>query len=311
MLLFLGNMKIAATQVFILYVMIFVGFLCCKAKIFTEKAARLTTDLLFYIVTVSVIINSFMSMKLSEDTAKHFIISFLCNTATFIIAIVMTLPMFKKEKDERNPIFKFASIYGNCGYMALPLAQAILGDEGVFYCSTGVIVFNILCFTHGVKLMTKDEYKFGLKKLILNPGTLGVLIGLPLFITGLELPEIISKPVTSFASMNTPLAMLMFGAYLANTDLKTLFTEKKVYLTALIKLMILPLICVSLYRLCGVSGTLLTACAITAAAPSANNTIMLSAKYDRDTGTASKTVALVSLISIFTMPVMIALSQSI
>lgn len=137
------------------------------------------------------------------------------------------------------------------------------------------------------------------------------MIGLPLFITGLELPEIISKPITSFASMNTPLAMLMFGAYLANADLKTLFTEKKVYLTALIKLIILPLICAGLYRLCGVSGTLLTACAITAAAPSANNTIMLSAKYNRDTGTASKTVALVSLISIFTMPVMIALSQSI
>lgn len=309
--LFLRNMEIAATQVLILYVMIFVGFLCCKAKIFTEKAAKLSTDLLFYIITVSVIINSFLSMEFTKDSAEQFLISLLCNTATFVIPIVLTFPLFKKEKDERNPIFKFASVYSNCGYMALPLAQAILGDEGVFYCSTGVIVFNILCFTHGVKLMTREKYKFGLKKLILNPGTLGVLIGLPLFITGIKLPEILAKPISSFAAMNTPLAMLMFGAYLANTDLKTMFSEKKVYPTAFIKLIAIPFVCIGLYRICGVSGTLLTACAITAASPSANNTIMFSAKYGRDTGTASKTVALVSFISIFTIPVMVALSESI
>lgn len=302
-------MEIAATQVLILYVMIFVGFACCKAKIFSEKAAKLTTDLLFYVITVSVIINSFLSMKLSEDTARGFVISLICNTATFLIPIVLTMPIFKKEKDEKNPIFRYASIYSNCGYMALPLAQAILGDEGVFYCSAGVIVFNVICFTHGVKLMSKEKYKFGLKKLILNPGTLGVLIGLPLFILDIELPEILSTPISSFAAMNTPMAMLMFGAYLANTDLKTMFSEKKVYPAAFIKLVAVPLICIGLYRLCGVSGTLLTACAITASSPSANNTIMFSAKYGRDTGTASKTVALISFISIFTIPVMVALAE--
>lgn len=301
-------MKIVATQVFILYIMIFVGFVCCKIGIFTEKAAKLSTDLLFYIVTVSVIINSFLSMEFSKDSASRFLISLLCNTVTFVLPIILTIPIFKKEKDEKNPIFRFASIYSNCGYMAIPLAQAVLGDEGVFYCSTGVIVFNILCFTHGVKLMTREKYKFGLKKLILNPGTLGVLIGLPLFISGVRLPQILSKPIESFASMNTPMAMLMFGAYLANTDLRTMFSEKKVYPTAFIKLIAIPLVCIGIYRLCGVSGVLLTACAITAASPSANNTIMFSAKYGRDTGTASQTVALVSFISVFTIPIMVALA---
>lgn len=304
-------MKIAATQVLILYVMISVGFLCCKAKIFTEKAARLTTDLLFYIITVSVIINSFLSMELTEDTVIHFVVSLLCNTATFVIPIILTIPIFKKDKDENNPIFRYACIYSNCGYMAIPLAQAILGNEGVFYCSTGMIAFNILAFTHGVKLMTKEKYKFGVKKLILNPGMLGVIIGLPLLIAKIKLPEILAKPIGSFAAMNTPMAMLMFGAYLANTDLKTMFSEKKVYPTAFIKLIAVPLICVGIYRLCGVTGTLLTACAITASSPSANNTIMFSAKYGRDTGLASKTVALVSFISIFTIPIMIALAQSV
>ena len=304
-------MRVAGTQVLILYIMIFVGFVSCKLKIFTEKTARMMTDLLFYVITVSVIINSFLSMELTEDTAKSFLVSLLCNTATFVISILITIPFFKKEKDDKNPIFRFASIYCNCGYMALPLAQAILGNEGVFYCSTGVISFNILVFTHGVKLMTRDEYKLGLKKLILNPGILGVAVGLPLFIAKVRLPEMLAAPMSSLASVNTPLAMLMFGAYLANTDLKTLFSEKKIYPTAFIKLIAIPLICMGIYRLCGVTGALLTACTITASSPSANNTIMFAAKYGRDTGVASKTVALISLISIFTIPVMVALSESL
>ena len=57
------------------------------------------------------------------------------------------------------------------------------------------------------------------------------------------------------------------------------------------------------------SGALLVSCVIQAAAPSANNTVMFAAKYDRDTGVASKTVAFVSFVSIITIPVMIALAN--
>ena len=73
---------------------------------------------------------------------------------------------------------------------------------------------------------------------------------------------------------------------------------------------VVPLVMLGLLKLTGiVSGTLLTACIIQASAPSANNTVMFSAKYGRDTGVASKTVAFISFASVLTMPVMIALTQ--
>ena len=63
------------------------------------------------------------------------------------------------------------------------------------------------------------------------------------------------------------------------------------------------------FKVAGISGALLTACMISASVPSANNTVMFSAKYGKDTGVASKIVAICSLVSVFTMPVMIALSK--
>ncbi len=299
-------------QVCILYVMVFVGFICCKTGLFTEKAARLCTDLLFYIITVAVIIESFLEMEFNADTIREFLIALGCNFAMFAFAIAITIPFFSKKRDsENNPIFRYAAIYGNCGYMALPLASAILGSEGVFYCSTGVIAFNVLAFTQGVKLMTKEKYKFTVKKLILNPGVIATLIGMPLFLLRVSLPEILSKPISYLAGMNTPLAMIIFGAYLAKTELKTIFKEKRIYLVALLKLLVIPLTATVAFSLCGLKGALLTSLAITASAPSANNTIMFAAKYDRDTGLASKTVSTVSLISILTLPLVIAVSQSI
>ena len=303
-------MLTAATQVAILYIIVLVGFICSKVGIYTPETAKKTTDLLFYVITVSVILKSFNEMNFSKENAKSFLIALACNFLTMFIAMFIASFVFRK-KDELNAIFKYASIYGNAAYMAVPLTQAILGSQGVFYASTGIIAFNVLVFIHGVKIMTKDEYKFGFKKIILNPGVIGTVLGLPLFLFGLSLPNIISTPLGYIAGVNTPLAMTIFGTYLASSDLKSIFKEKRIYLVALLRLILIPVLVLGLYRLFGIKGALLTSLCITAAVPSANNTIMFAAKYDRDTAVASKTVAMINIISIFTLPVIIALSQSV
>lgn len=308
--MFLENVKQAATQVSILYIMIAIGFVCDKAKLFTEKAARMLVDFLLYIVVPCMLVRSFTKIELTRHNLLMFLLSLLLAFTTHFIAIALNLPFFRKKNDE-NPIYKYASIYGNVGFMALPLASEILGNEGVFYCANGVIAFNIITFIHGVKIMNRDGFKLNLKNLVLNPGIISVIIGLPLFLLQVRLPVLIEQPMSYLAELNTPLAMLIFGTYLANTDLKTMFTDKKIYLAAFLKLLAMPLLCIGIYHICGVSGTLLVACAITACVPSANNTFMFASKYGRDTGLASKTVALVSLFSIITMPVVIAIAQSI
>ncbi len=307
--MFLDYLISAATQVSILYVMVFIGFACDKAKLYTEKTARATVNFLLYIIVPCTLINSFIKIEMNEDTVKKFFISFAIATATHIIAIVLNLPFFRNKKDENNAIYKFASIYGNVGFMALPLAQAVLGAEGVFYCTNGVVVYNIINFIHGAAVMSKSKEKFRFKDLLTNPGLISLAIGLPIFLLKIDVPVVFSEPIGMLANLNSPLAMLIFGCYLGHTDLKSMLFDKKIYLTAVFKLLVLPLVCMGIYLLCGVKGVLLTACIITACVPSANNTFMFASKYGRDASLASKTVALVSFISVITMPFMIALTQ--
>ncbi|HOJ35644.1 MAG TPA: AEC family transporter, partial [Clostridiales bacterium] len=202
-------------------------------------------------------------------------------------------------------------VYANMGYMALPLAEAVVGPEGVFYCSAGVITFNIFSFTHGVWLMESDDKdkKFNIKSLILNPGVLSVMVGLPLFLFSVKLPIIIQKPISYMASMNTPLAMIILGTYISKADFKTIFKDTRLFGVLFLKLIAVPLLMFGIFKLAGVSGALLTSVLISASSPSASNTVMFSAKYGKNTRTASKIVSFVTFFSILTMPIIIALSR--
>ncbi len=308
--MFIQNLLTTAQQVFILYILIAVGFFADKFGLYTEKASKLNTNLLFYIVTPLVIVNSFLTIDNSPENLKNFGIAALLGVAIHVVGIVLVLPLFRKTEKSKAGIYRYACIYGNCGYMALPLAQAVLGAEGTFYCSAVIMIFNIFCFTHGIYIIGAQKGGFDFKKLFINPGTIGVAIGLPLYLFGVDLPAVIETPITSLASLNTPLAMLIFGTYIAHTDIKTMFTDKRIYLVGIVKLIAIPLIMIAAFKLFNIPTLLATAIAVSASAPCANNTVIFAGKYDLDTGTASKTVALVSFFSIITMPVMIALAAT-
>lgn len=321
--LFFQNVLIAGKQVLILYIIAMVGFLCDKTGVFTESISRKANNLLFYIITPCVIINSFISTEFSPDSALRFAIAGLAAALTFTIGIIISLPFFRKGDINKAAVYKFASVYGNMGYMALPLAKAVLGDEGVFYCSAGVIVFQLFCFTHGVYIMTKGEKSgFNLKSILVNPGVIGVVIGLPLFLFNVNADsiEIISKPISLIGGMQTPFAMLMFGTYISHAGFKGMLKNKQQYIVLLLKLITTPLIMLGVMTLAErllpsadqtslITSALMTSVVIQAAAPSANNTAMFAAKYDKDAGLASQVVAFVSLVSIITLPIMIALTQ--
>ena len=78
-----------------------------------------------------------------------------------------------KDKEEaRRRVLQFATVFSNCGYMALPLQSAILGQTGVFYGAAYIAVFNLVNWTYGLFLMGGSEVKFSIKKILINPGVI-------------------------------------------------------------------------------------------------------------------------------------------
>ena len=321
--LFFDNALIALKQVAMLYIIAGMGFAAERLRWFPESTARLCTKLLLYVVTPSVIVNSFVNIEYSAQAVRGLGISFACGLLLHMAGIAMSEPFFRGRKNAATEsVLHFAAIYGNCGYMGLPLAQAMVGPQGVFYVSVVILTFQICSFTHGTFVMSgglfgrraskeSEGARFQWKNLVLNAGVLSVAVGLPVFLLRLPMPALIKTPLASVASMNSPLAMLMFGAYLSRTKMQGLLRSKKLFLAMAIKLFALPAVVMAILLLCGVRGDLLNAMLIPAAAPSANNTVVFAARHGRDTGYAAQVVSLLSLLSIVTMPLVIAIGLSL
>ena len=227
-MIFFEYMLAAFWQVAILAIIVAIGYICDKTGLYTEKTAKACNDLLFYIITPAVIINSFLNVQFTKENGLSYLLFFVIICVFQIVGALVTKPLFRSAGENRS-IFQYAAMFGNMGYMGLPLSKAVAGDLGVFFCSAAVVVFNIFCFTYGIRLMEKGEGKMQLKKLLINPGTIGIAIGLPLFLLDVKLPEVLSTPISSIGALNTPLAMLMFGTYLAHTDLPAMFRQKENY----------------------------------------------------------------------------------
>ena len=93
--MFLDNFLIAAEQVAILYILVAVGFIADRTKLFTEKAARLCTDLMFYIITPAKIVQSFISMEFSRESATRLAIAAACGAAIHMIGVEISIQQIR------------------------------------------------------------------------------------------------------------------------------------------------------------------------------------------------------------------------
>lgn len=306
----LENFIMIAQQVLVLFILIGVGFACGKKGILTDESSKKITDIVLYVVTPCVMISAFQR-EFSMHLLGNILITALCATASIAATVFIAKLIFHDKNTARKKVLQFSAIFSNCGFMSLPLQKAILGDDGWFYGSIFVAVFNVIVWSYGLVMMSGDKKQMSVKKLAFNPGIVGVLIALIIFVLRIKLPYIISQPIDYLAALNTPLPMLIIGFYLSQADLKKAFTDAGAYLAMAVRLAVVPLLSMFVMHLLNVDPTIMIACVIESSAPTAATTTMFAAKYGRDVELSVSIVASTTLVSIITMPLIVALAQSI
>lgn len=297
-------------QVLTLFILIAVGFFCGKGKFLDEHSVKKVTDILLYIVTPCVIIRSFVR-EFNQGMLVGILIVTAVAVGVHILSAVIAMLAFRCKDESHRRVLRFGTVFSNCSFMSLPLQQQILGNDGVLYGATFVAIFNLILWSYGVTLMQGKGEGLSVKKIILNPCVLCVLVGMAIFLWSIPLPDIILTPVGYLADLNTPLPMLVIGYYLSKGRLRDAFTDGAAYVSVLLRIIAIPVISVLLLYVCGVHGGMLTSLTISISAPTAAITTMFAAKFDRDTELSVKLVTLSTLLSLITMPVFVAITQQI
>lgn len=313
----LESFLIVAKQVAILFLLIGVGYSCNKFKIFGEDTVRGMTNMMLYVVTPCIIVDSFQRPFNINDLNLLGIALFVAILYHVLNIFFAHTCVFEKE-DSRQRVMRFGLVFSNAGYMAFPLQEAILGKEGLFFGAIIIAVFNILLWTYGVwemsgRLTTAEgsiskgrQIYLALRAGIINPGTIGVILGLIFFFSSIKLPEVVGRPVSLLAALNTPVPMIIIGFYLANAKIGKVLTDWRAYNMMFIRLIVVPVVLFVLLHIMGIRDhVMVVALVIAASAPAAAATTMFSAKFGKDTLHSVAVVSYSTLISMITMPLVV------
>ncbi len=300
----IDNFLTVAQQVVTLFILIGIGVACGKLKLLDGKAVKAMANLVLYIATPCVIIKSCVR-EFDATLLKGFGVVALVAVLNHLALILVARLAFRDKDEGRRRVLRFATVFANAGYMALPLQQALLGEVGVFYGAAYIIVFNVILWTYGIVEMGGSQVKLTPKSLI-NPGTVGVILGLIIFLCQIPVPAFITDAVGHMGNLNTPIPMLIVGYYLGQTNLKAAVKDGRSYLCLALRLVVMPVAVLAILLLCGLRGDVLTACMICISTPVATATTMMATRYETEPLLSVNLVSMSTLLSMITMPTIIA-----
>jgi len=326
---FANSFLAVAEKVGLLFILIALGFLCQRLRMLTEEANKCMGDIVMYFVTPCVIINAFSATLYSREelvqVLKNIGLVAVIAIAAHLAMILAVHVFFRSSKEDRRRLMRFAAVFSNAGFIALPLAQALIDTptsrEGSLYAAVYLAVFNIALWTWGLVDMSGERKAMNWRKILLNPGIIGVVIGLfvftsPLYMTfgdtaGIRLPDLILDALSAVSALNLPLPMLMVGYYLGKADLLAAFRDGQSFICIAVRLLLFPMVLLGVLWLCGVQGNVMIVSVIGASAPVGATATIFAAKFNRDTELSVRLVSLSTVLSMITMPLIVGLTQMI
>lgn len=296
---------ILVKQMLQMFLLAGIGFLLYKGGKISLEGSKTLGNILIYASLPAVIVNGF----LVERTPEH-VQGILWSAAGALVLLLCSI-LISHFVFRKDPVGAFAGAFSNPGFFGVPLMIATVGQGAVFYAASFIAFLNIGQWTYGVSRLTGQPLAQGLKlkKLMQAPFVIAILVGLLLFATRLQLPEILRSCVTTLAGLNTPLAMFTVGVYLAQTDFRKMFLKKELYLISAVRLLVIPAVSVLLLALLPAEmRQMKTVLLLAISCPVGSNVAVYAQLHGKDYGYAVQTVILSTLLSILTIPLVASLS---
>jgi len=271
---------------------------------FAKGASKLTLNVFMSATIIQSVINNPPSLS-GAELAYTLLVCFLVLALGYVVSALITrlLPL----KKEQAPLFELLVSVMNPMFIGIPVADLLLGSQGVFYIALSNVFFNLLLFTYGVwRLKAGEKNKLRLKDIISAPLVV-TLLSLVIFILHLPCPALIRDILATASPATIPLSMVVIGASLGRVSPREAFREKSLYLVALLRLLLMPLLTWLLFLVLPADPVLRAAMIIMSACPSGVIMSILCVQYEKDAEYASKGILLNTALSMLTIPLIVTL----
>ncbi len=304
------DIQVIVLQMIQLFLVIALGYLLLKIKILDVDFNQRLTTLLLSVTTPALIVSSVLSTTIEKDLSE-IIFVFIVAIVIFMVLPILGLIIVKimKVPLHQQGLYIFMTMFSNIGFMGFPVMKSIFGNEAVFLTAIFNMLFNLLVFTVGILFMnyrSAEKISINLRQLF-SPGVVSSLVALLIYLTGFQMPDIISSTITMIGDITTPIAMMLIGSTLATIPLKEVFNELRVYPYTILKQIIIPIIAYPILNFFIKDALILGVSLIMISMPVGNIAVLFATEYHKDVALAAKTVFMTTLLSIITIPLIVAL----
>ena len=293
-------------QIAIMALLMAVGIYLSRKGFLSPQGTKDLGAILLRIIIPCVIVKSYITTY-SRERLLQLALSAGLALIAFIVAMGIAYLVYGKRRRIEN----FAASFCNAGFIGIPLAQAVIGEEGVFFVAASVALLNLFQWTYGVYIMTDRRDSISAKTIVKNPVVIAIVIGIALFLSRLPVPGIVTSTLGYIAGMNTPVAMILMGTYMAKLPWRKLL-DKRAYGCVLLRLVIIPAVVLLVFWALPISNqNVALAAYLAAATPVGANICVFAQQYDCDYEFSVVTVCLSTVLYIVTGPLMVSLAQMV
>ena len=302
-----------AQQIAQLFLILIMGYAVVKAGLLKASDSKVLSVVMVYLVTPCVIINAFQ-INDTPEIRKGLLYSMAIAAAIHVVLLGISALLSRPLK--LDAVEQVNVIYSNAAALVIPLVRALLGDEYVIYSCAFIIVQLILLWTHASSLLQGDR-ALDWKKVFSNINMIAIAAGALLYWFRVALPAPLQNTMSTMGDMIGPMGMLLAGMAIASSPLKKLVLTPRYYLTVFLRLILYPMVTLGLLWLLKAQtwipdgkAILMTVflSGITPVCSALNSMVQL---YDRDMEESGALYVLTTLLSIVTMPMVIAVFERV
>ena len=297
-------LTILLKQIALMFVLIMIGYVLCRKKLITLQGSGEMGKILLNVVIPCVIINSFWCERTAEKTA-----TLLQGSVIAVVVMAVAVIISALVYGLRDGVSCFSSAFSNAGFIGIPLVQAVLGSSAVFYLSLMIVLVNFLQWTYGLYVLTGDKGKMKMSVVAKNPVVISVVAGVVIYLMNLPRFAFTDTLISSITAVNTPVAMLVTGVYLAQSPLSDIISDRRTWMVSILRLLVIPAVSLLVMKLFPF-GTpeMKVAIMIAAACPVGSNVSIFAQQVGASFRDATNQVCLSTILCLPTIPLLTLLT---
>ena len=299
---------IVLNQIGIFIFLIVMGILAVKLGYLEEKSLGSLSKLVMRMALPAYIFINTVEGATREGLGQSLLVIPLA-LGMYLMLLVLSMILEKafRLQGNRKKIFRAISMFGNVGFMGIPLVVELYPDTALLYIALFTILDQGLFWTYGVTLTQpadREKEPFSLKGLknLLSPALAAILLGTVMVLMDLHLPKVLTTALGKLGDASMPLSLIYIGGMLSMTDVRRVLKCGELYAEMGLKMLVLPLLYFALMVILRVPGDMAGTIAFITALPSINMVAMLAKNNGSDGDYAVCAVMLTTIACLLTLP---------